>query len=356
MFARCAEALDTDRAVNLGLLAERLGMAPTVLQRADPGLYAELVAVSAMHQARSSGRARAAERARCRVLVIARLRARIELELTCSAPRSPTSIAGEMDVTVSFIKTHCSAELHRLQMHRRSRRREQLGAIGRLLEEEALRLRPRPLAEFAKAVGVSVSTLKASVPGAVAQHRAAKRRQARFPRTSVHPHGYAPFVAALEAEANASEPRSVLGLARALDTSAVTLANASRPAVERLLAARERALRQRAELDDQRILAVLESEALEAKPRSVRELAQAMGTYPGKFSSVSRKAVEALLAARARSRPSDLELLAALDAEAVADNPRSVAVLARALGTNHQKLLRVSRPALERLVAVRRLK
>ena len=160
---------------------------------------------------------------------------------------------------------------------------------------------------------------------------------------------HARFAEALRAEALVENPRSVSALARALGTTRGTLSKVNRPAVEDLLAARRKG-----GLTHPQIVAAIEAEAAAPEPRTVADLARALGTTSQRLSIVSRPGVERLLAARAGPSARDTRLLAALEAETTTPEPRSLSELARVLGTNHQKLRRLNPAAAARLAATRR--
>ena len=332
-------------------VAKQLGVTPVALRRANGALYANLVEWSSRRGEPARRRRENARRARADAVAArkAKLRTAIERELRSETPRSPHSVAKEAGTVPSVLKHHCQAEYVQLQELRLAKRAEFLEGLGRMLEEESLLPHPREVSAFARDMYVAVETLESTVPKSVTKLRQALERKSRRPRLSLFPKGDGPFLAVLEAEALAQNPRSVAALARAFGTSSQTLSNVSRPAVERLLAARARR-----GLSHSRIVAVLEAEALAAEPRSVSALARSLGTTPQTLSCVSRSGVERLLAARAGPAPREAELLAALEAEVSAPNPRPLVLLARSLGTNPQKLVRLSRPAVDRLLAARR--
>ena len=167
---------------------------------------------------------------------------------------------------------------------------------------------------------------------------------------------------ALEAEIFVPSPRSPsafaidLGVAgRTLETSFPSLVAELRAAVER---APRRPLPRRPRPGDFRILAALEAEARSSSRRSVRALSRALGVSPSTLSRVSRDAVERLVAARAQHRRRhDPRLTAlivpALQAELQSKAPRSANAVARQLGLFNSELARLA-PILYRQLVDRR--
>ena len=274
------------------IVADRLGVCPATLRRADPALYAKLSALPPDRAAASRCRRDSAAHARAAALRTRRshLSQALDRELRSDAPRSPRAVALEAGVPPSVLRHHGPDQYRRLFEFRSGARAELLETVRRALEAEISLPFPRSPTALAAALGVPISTVQSSSPSLVAELRAAVERVPRRPRPRPPRPGDSRLLAALEAEARSPSPRSVRALARPLGISSSTLSRVSPDAVDRLLAARAVHRRRRDARLEAFVVPALEAELQSGEPRTVCAVARRLGlsgsVSPALFSRV----------------------------------------------------------------------
>ena len=245
--ARYADAMRADlarsRPRGVAWLVADLRVPHPTLKRAGPDLYAKL---SCLEAERSTGnrrsrvaatRARARAGAKARRLRLRRFTQALEKELRSDSPRSPRQVALDFGAEPKRLRAACPDLYRRLRELRPVVRARRLETLRRKFQAEIARPSPLSVWAFCRAHHTTTELVNASFPDLVCALRAAWRRAPRpiKPRPRA---GDARLLAALEAEAKLDSPRPVTILAKSLGVSFSTLSRLSRPAVDRILAAR----------------------------------------------------------------------------------------------------------------------
>lgn len=263
-------------------LADALGVCPATLRRADPRLYADLVAASSAHASAARREREQAARVRSESLSVLRdtLARALEREIAVAEPRSPRAVALERGVPSSVLKHHCPALYQRLLDFRDEVRSRFLDQVRSALEAEISLPDPRTVSAFAADIGIARLTLESSFPSLVAALRRSAARPPKPPRPRRPQLGDARLVAALESEACSPSPRTLADVAGDLAVSPATLRRVSPVAVDRLLFARSEHRRQVDAGLAAEVVPVLQAELRSGSPRTVHAVASDLTLSP----------------------------------------------------------------------------
>lgn len=299
-----------------------------------------------------------------------RERVRAALLAVLAVPEGPTlhDVARSLGVEDFVVLSVCPDEYRLLvELRERERTNRYVGYAAEMRKELAS---PSPCAPtvLASRLGVARHTLQRADPelharlAVVPTERAAAKRCRRAAATLARSEELSALrcrlANALERELRTPFPRSPRAVALEEGVPPSNLRHHCRQLYDRLLDLR--AARRNEFLETVR--SALEEEISSSTPRALTPFARAHGVAPETLASSFPDLVAQLRIAIRRAprvarprlpRPGDARLLAVLEAEAKSDTPRSLRALARSLGVSTDTLSRVSRPAVERLLALR---
>ena len=298
------------------------------------------------------------------------LRERVQAVLLAAleVTEGPTvhEVARSLGIEDFVVLSLCPDDYRRLVEVRGREREARHGSYADAMREDLRCPRPHGVTAVADALGVCHATLKRADPrlysklAAVPLERADTKRRRRESEAHVRAERLSErrlqLRAALKRELQSDSPRSPRAVALENGVSASVLRHHCRKLYDRLLELRE--ARDSEFLESVRN--ALEAEVGVPSPRSVSRFAREHGidlqALKASFPSLVAELRDAYRRAPPRRlprrpRPGDARLLAALESEAKSESPRSLRALARSLGVSPCTLSRVSRPAVERLLA-----
>ena len=285
---------------------------------------------------------------------------------------SLASVAHSLDVGPQAIRALFPDECRELVALRDRERSARRAHYIDAMRADLARSRPRGVVSLVADLGIHHVTLKRADPALYARlssvhsKRLASNRRSRAAGTRARATAHAKARRArllqlsrdLEKALRTDSPPSLREVARASRVDPKRLRSLFPDLCQRLQGVRRRGCPRRLET----LRRELEAELARPSPRSLWAFSCAHHTTISFLTASFPDLVFALRDAyrraprpfKPRPRPGDARILAALGAEAELDSPRSVRTLAKSLGVSFSTLERISRPAVDRIIATRK--